>query len=133
MPDVFISYRREDTSGYAGRLYDQISVRFGAEHVFMDVTTIEPGSDFVEVIEQKVSACDALIALIGKTWLTSRDEQNRVRLGRSEDFVSVEITAALKRNVEGCSPSGRRRENATSTGTAGITAAISPAPGGRSQ
>jgi hypothetical protein len=100
MPDVFISYRREDTSGYAGRLYDQISARFGAEHVFMDVTTIEPGSDFVEVIEQKVSACDALIALIGKTWLTSRDEQNRVRLGRSEDFVSVEITAALKRNVE---------------------------------
>ena len=100
MPDVFISYRREDTSGYAGRLYDQISARFGAEHVFMDVTTIEPGSDFVEVIEQRVGACDALIALIGKNWLASKDEQNRVRLGRSEDFVSVEITAALKRNVE---------------------------------
>ena len=100
MPDVFISYRREDTSGYAGRLYDQISARFGAEHVFMDVTTIEPGSDFVEVIEQRVGACDALIALIGKNWLASKDEQNRVRLGRSGDFVSVEITAALKRNVE---------------------------------
>jgi hypothetical protein len=100
MPDVFISYRREDTSGYAGRLYDQISAHFGAEHVFMDVTTIEPGSDFVEVIEQRVGACDALIALIGKNWLTSKDEQNRVRLGRSGDFVSVEITAALKRNVE---------------------------------
>jgi TIR domain-containing protein len=100
MPDVFISYRREDTSGYAGRLYDQISAHFGAGHVFMDVTTIEPGSDFVEVIEQRVGACDALIALIGKNWLTSKDEQNRVRLGRSGDFVSVEITAALKRNVE---------------------------------
>jgi hypothetical protein len=100
MPDVFISYRREDTSGYAGRLYDQISARFGREHVFMDVTTIEPGNDFVEVIEQRVGACDALIALIGKNWLTSRDEQNRVRLGGSDDFVSVEISAALKRNVE---------------------------------
>ncbi len=100
MPDVFISYRRDDTSGYAGRLYDQISASFGAEHVFMDVATIEPGSDFVEVIEQRVGACDALIALIGKNWLASKDEQNRLRLGSSNDFVSVEITAALKRNVE---------------------------------
>jgi TIR domain len=100
MADVFISYRRDDTSGYAGRLYDQISAALGAEHVFMDVATIEPGSDFVKVIEQKVGACDALIALIGKNWLASKDEQNRLRLGSSNDFVSVEITAALKRNVE---------------------------------
>jgi hypothetical protein len=100
MPDVFISYRRDDTSGYAGRLYDQISAALGTEHVFMDVATIEPGSDFVEVIEQRVGACDALIALIGKNWLASKDEQNRLRLGSSNDFVSVEITAALKRNVE---------------------------------
>jgi len=100
MPDVFISYRRDDTSGYAGRLYDQISAAFGADHVFIDVATIEPGSDFVEVIEQRVSACDALIALIGKNWLASKDEQNRLRLGSSNDFVCVEIIAALKRNVE---------------------------------
>jgi hypothetical protein len=100
MPDVFISYRRDDTSGYAGRLYDQISATLGTEHVFMDVATIEPGSDFVEVIEQKVGACDALIALIGKNWLASKDEQNRLRLGSSNDFVSIEIIAALKRNVE---------------------------------
>jgi len=100
MPDVFISYRRDDTSGYAGRLYDQISASFGREHVFMDVATIEPGSDFVEVIEQRVGACDALIALIGKNWLAIKDEQNRARLGSSGDFVSVEITAALKRSIE---------------------------------
>src|SRR5215469_13329489 len=100
MPDIFISYRREDTIGYAGRLYDQLSAHFGREHVFMDVTAIEPGSDFVDTIEQKVGTCDALIALIGKNWLTVRDDQNRVRLGSQEDFVSVEVAAALKRNVE---------------------------------
>jgi TIR domain len=100
MPDIFISYRRDDTSGYAGRLYDQISAHFGAEHVFMDVAGIGPGSDFAEVIEQKVGTCDALIALIGKNWLNLKDDQNRPRLGNPEDFVSVEVLAALKRNVE---------------------------------
>ena len=100
MPDIFISYRRDDASGYAGRLYDQISAHFGDEHVFMDVADIEPGSDFVQVLEEKVGACDALIALIGKNWLSGKDDQNRPRLSDPEDFVSAEIAAALKRNVE---------------------------------
>jgi hypothetical protein len=100
VPDIFISYRREDTSGYAGRLYDQVSSYFGRDHVFMDVADLEPGSDFVETIEKKVSTCDALIALIGKNWLTIKDEQNTVRIRKPEDFVSVEIAAALKRSVE---------------------------------
>ena len=100
MPDIFISYRRDDTSGYAGRLYDQISQHVGADHVFMDVADIGPGSDFVQVIEKQVGTCDALIALIGKNWLTATDDQNRPRIGNSGDFVSVEILAALKRNVE---------------------------------
>ncbi len=100
MPDIFISYRRDDTSGYAGRLYDQISAHIGADHVFMDVADIGPGSDFVEVIEKQVGTCDALIALIGKNWLTVKDDQSRPRIGNSDDFVSIEILAALKRNVE---------------------------------
>ncbi len=100
MPDIFISYRREDSSGYAGRLYDQISSNFGREHVFMDVADLEPGSDFVDTIEKKVSSCDALVALIGKNWLTIKDEQGQVRLKKPGDFVSVEIATALKRNVE---------------------------------
>ena len=89
MPDIFISYRRDDTSGYAGRLYDQISQHVGADHVFMDVADIGPGSDFVEVIEKQVGTCDALVALIGTNWLTAKDNQDRPRLGNAGDFVSV--------------------------------------------
>jgi hypothetical protein len=100
MPDIFISYRRDDTSGYAGRIYDQISTHFGKDHVFMDVADLEPGADFVDTIEKKVGTCDALIALIGKNWLTIKDEENHVRLRQPGDFVSVEIAAALKRNIE---------------------------------
>jgi hypothetical protein len=100
MPDIFISYRRRDTSGYAGRLYDQLSAYFGRDHVFMDVVAIEPGADFVDTIDKKVGTCDTLIALIGKNWLTITDEQKRLRLGGQDDFVGVEVVAALKRNVQ---------------------------------
>ena len=100
MPNIFISYRRDDTSGYAGRLYDQITAHFGDEHVFMDVADIEPGADFVQVLQDKVGTCDALIALIGKNWLTCKNDENRPRLSDPRDFVSAEIAAALKRNVE---------------------------------
>ncbi|HEY4720350.1 MAG TPA: TIR domain-containing protein [Anaerolineae bacterium] len=52
MSGIFISYRREDSSGYAGRLYERLSRRFGRDRIFMDIATIEPGVDFVKDIEQ---------------------------------------------------------------------------------
>jgi hypothetical protein len=96
---IFISYRREDSSGWAGRLYDRLSQRFGGDNVFMDIDTIDPGLDFVEVIQQAVGSCDVLVALIGRHWLTSTDEQGQRRLENPEDFVRLEITAALERNI----------------------------------
>jgi len=65
MPRVLLSYRREDSAPYAGRLYDHLSEQFGRDNVFMDVTTIRPGQDFFTAIEQSVTACDALVAVIG--------------------------------------------------------------------
>jgi len=89
---VFISYRREDSAGYAGRLYDRLRSRF-PERVFMDVGEIEPGTDFVAAIEHGVGGCAALVALIGPGWL--RDG----RLQDPSDFVRMEIATALKRGV----------------------------------
>jgi TIR domain len=96
---VFISYRREDSRGVAGRIYDRLSDRLGSENVFFDVDNIAPGLDFVDVLTERVSVCDALVAVIGKDWLASADKTGRRRLDNSEDFVRVEIEAALKRGV----------------------------------
>jgi hypothetical protein len=96
---VFISYRREDTRGFAGRIYDRLSDRLGSENVFFDVDNIAPGLDFVEVLTERVAACDALVAVIGKDWLASADKTGHRRLDNAEDFVRVEIEAALKRGV----------------------------------
>jgi hypothetical protein len=96
---IFITYRREDASGHAGRLYDALAGRFGIENVFMDVDTIDPGSDFVEAIEQAVSQCDVLVALIGRSWLTARDPAGRRRLDNPADFVRLELERALDTGV----------------------------------
>ncbi|NBC21236.1 MAG: TIR domain-containing protein [Alphaproteobacteria bacterium] len=96
---IFISYRREDAAGAAGRLHDHLSARFGREAVFMDVDAIEPGVDFHEVLNQQVGACDVLIAVIGRDWLDAVDEDGQQRIADCDDFVQIEIAAALARNV----------------------------------
>jgi outer membrane murein-binding lipoprotein Lpp len=95
--NIFINYRREDSAGHAGRLYDALSSRFGDDHVFMDVDAIDPGEDFAEVVEQKVGSCDVLIALIGRSWVTTTDREGRRRLHKPHDWVRQEIQTALER------------------------------------
>jgi flagellar biosynthesis GTPase FlhF len=96
---IFISYRRVDTSYAAGRIYDRLVAKFGEDAIFMDVDTIEGGTDFIKVLEDAVQSCDVLIALIGKQWLTIKDKGGKLRLNNPEDFVRIEIATALKRNI----------------------------------
>lgn len=96
---IFISYRREDSMAYAGRLFDRLADRFGLEKIFMDIDTMKVGLDFVKQIEHAVQSCDVLIAVIGKTWLTIKDEEGNRRLDNPDDFVRVEIRAALERDI----------------------------------
>jgi tetratricopeptide (TPR) repeat protein len=95
---IFICYRREDTSGHAGRLFDRLVSHFGKDTVFMDIDTIEPGEDFVSVIENAVGSCDILIAIIGKHWLSRAGETSRF-LDNPNDFVRLEVATALARDI----------------------------------
>ncbi|MEP6606358.1 MAG: toll/interleukin-1 receptor domain-containing protein [Nitrosospira sp.] len=99
MGGIFISYRREDSQGEALHLFDKLRDRFGADSVFMDVTGIEPGTDFRKVIDSAVSSCDVLITLIGKKWLDSLDEASKRRIDNPKDFVRIETGAALRRDI----------------------------------
>ena len=98
MPGIFISYRREDSPGHAGRIFDRLRSRFGSDVVFMDVAAIEAGVDFVDVLHKAVGSCDALLAVIGPQWLSATQGGNR-RLDDPRDFVRIEIAGALERNV----------------------------------
>jgi hypothetical protein len=95
-PNIFINYRRDDTSGYSGRLYDALAARFGHESVFMDIDAIEPGEDFTQVVQRRVGSCDVLIALIGRQWLTTSDREGRPRLQKPNDWVRIELQTGLE-------------------------------------
>src|SRR3954462_10254967 len=94
---VFLSYRRDDSADAAGRLYDLLDGRYS--HVFMDVDTIKPGVDFERVVNEALDSCDVLIAVIGQRWLTIADGNGRRRLDKPEDYVRMEVAAALERDV----------------------------------
>ncbi len=95
MTNIFISYRRDDAGGHAGRLSDRLVARFGADRIFVDVDDIQPGQNFEQAIEQTLSRCDCLLAVVGPRWL----ESLRARAAKHEDFVRHEIAVALSRGM----------------------------------
>ena len=99
MSRIVISYRREDSAPYAGRLYDRLAADIGDDHVFIDIDTIPPGADFVDVIEAALGQADVLLAIIGERWLDATDDQGRRRLDNPMDFVRLEVGTALERNI----------------------------------
>jgi hypothetical protein len=96
---IFISYRRDDTEGEAGRLFDDLVRAFGEDSVFMDVAGINPGIDFRKAIDDNVATCGVLLALIGPQWATIADSAGQRRLENENDFVRLEIGSALQRDV----------------------------------
>jgi hypothetical protein len=96
---IFISYRRDDSEGESGRLYDDLVRAYGDSSVFMDVSGIQPGIDFREAIDDNVAACGVLLGVIGSTWATITGHDGIRRLDNPEDYVRLEIASALKRGI----------------------------------
>ncbi len=96
MPGVFISYRREDAGGWSTSLYNELVERFGAEKVFMDVSTIPAGVEFSDYIAEYLRDVDVLLAVIGRTWESIPDDQGRPRIQDPEDLLRQEIATALR-------------------------------------
>jgi hypothetical protein len=96
---IFISYRREDSGGQAGRISDRIKHEFGDSGLFIDVDGIPLGVDFVKRLIDEVASCDILLAVIGPGWLDIRNDKGERRLDGRSDYVRVEIRAALQRDI----------------------------------
>lgn len=96
MARIFINYRRQDSEGYVGRLYDHLSRHFDSDALFLDVDSIPPGVDFVEFLDEAVANCDVLLAVIGPGWTSAADDDGERRILREDDFVRIEIASALR-------------------------------------
>jgi SIR2-like domain/TIR domain len=94
-PDIFLNYRHSDAGGWARLLYDRLAARFGAENVFLDVVSQEPGLKRLESLRSRGSGTAAFIALIGPAWASIMNE----RAGSTEeDHVRTEIEQAFRRD-----------------------------------
>ncbi|MFI5453909.1 MAG: SUMF1/EgtB/PvdO family nonheme iron enzyme [Isosphaerales bacterium] len=97
MSKIFLSYRRQDSIGAAGRIYDRLLAHFGRDCVFMDIDSIPFGEDFREHIDSAVGQCDVVLAVIGTKWAGDTDAHRR--LDDARDFVRIELESALNRNL----------------------------------
>jgi hypothetical protein len=97
MGGIFISYRRNDSGPQVGRLREEQIRHFGANQVFRDRDSITPGERFPLRVERELSSCDALLAVIGSTWLSIQDDAGRRRLDDPDDYVHREIATVLAR------------------------------------
>lgn len=100
VPDgsVFISYRRGDSAGHTGRLYDGLSAALGDAAVFMDIDAIDPGVDFAQRIRQALTICRVALVVIGPRWISAAAPDGARRLDDPEDYLRMEIAAALRRD-----------------------------------
>jgi hypothetical protein len=98
MTRIFLNYRREDSRGSAGRIFDRLNSGLGKGTVFRDLEML-PGEDFVEKIESGVSSAKVLLVIIGKQWLTLVDQSGQRRIDEASDFVRLEIEMSMKRGI----------------------------------
>lgn len=97
VPRIFLSYRRDDAAGYAGRLEDALERRLGAGTAFRDLDDIAPGADFVREIRARLAQARAVVVIIGPRWLGEAGGARRI--DDPADFVRIEVQEALASGV----------------------------------
>ncbi|MEQ1696277.1 MAG: TIR domain-containing protein [Hyphomicrobiaceae bacterium] len=96
---IFVNYRRDDSAAHALNVAQYLERTFGARNVFLDIDRMRAGQNFPDVLQDKLSACRVMIAVIGPSWLTLATDDGTRRIDDPEDWVRLEIAHALKRNI----------------------------------
>lgn len=99
MTDIFLSYRRQDSASATGRLADRLEDHFGPARVFHDHESILAGEDFAEAIRRAINASTVVLAVIGRDWVDAKNADGTRRLDDPQDFVRLEIEAALEAGI----------------------------------
>ncbi len=94
-----MSYRRDDSAAWAGRLRDSLATRVGERSIFHDVSAVRAGEDFTAAIDRALSTSDVALIVIGPGWLTAADAKGVLRLTQPNDYVRAELASALARDL----------------------------------
>jgi len=93
VPNIFISYRRDDSSATAELLHDQLAAWFPRDRVFLDVQDIAPGEDWRRLLSERLAQYDVILVVIGPAW---RDALAERAADGNDDFVRWEVAEALR-------------------------------------
>lgn len=96
---IYVSYRRSDSLGFAGRISDRLAAHFGTENIFTDTDSIPPGADFRQTLNAEIGRCDVMLALMGHDWVSSVDSEGRRRVDNPGDFIRAELETALAQSL----------------------------------
>src|SRR5487761_1973625 len=99
MGKLFISYRRSETQDITARIHERLALRFGPESIFIDIDSIPLGYDFRQARRDAVDSSNVVLVIIGQQWLTITDDRDVRRLEDPNDFVRIEVEAALIRGI----------------------------------
>ena len=95
---IILSYRREDSAGVTGRIFDRLAQEFGTDRVFMDIDSMPAGVDFHDHLQEILENCGALVVVVGKSWRSQRKGQP-ARIMDPDDWVRIEVETALQRGI----------------------------------
>jgi hypothetical protein len=95
---IILSYRREDSAGVTGRIFDRLVQEFGTDRVFMDIDSMPAGVDFHDHLQEILADCGALVVVVGKSWRSQRKGQP-ARIMDPDDWVRIEVETALDRGI----------------------------------
>jgi hypothetical protein len=98
MPNIILSYRRDDTGAIAGRIFARLVGHYGVDQVFMDIDSIPFGLDFREHIQETLKRCHVLLAIVGARW-AAPNEKGSFRINEENDWVRIEVEAAPAKNI----------------------------------
>jgi TIR domain len=93
---IFLCYRRADDPGYVQAILARLERVIPPQDIFIDIESIKPGTDFVQMIESRLRSCAVLLAIIGQKWLQITNERGTRSLDDPDDWVRQEITTAMQ-------------------------------------
>ena len=96
---IFVNYRRDDSAAHALNIAQYLERKFGSRNVFIDVDRMRAGQKFADILEERLSSCNVMVAVIGPNWLDVRDDNGGRRLDNPLDWVRMEIERALARDI----------------------------------
>lgn len=96
MVKLFISYRRDDSSGETNRLAGVLKRHFGGANVILDTDNFLVGNDFRSEIMRHLKEADVVLVIMGKSWYSILSDRLAGSSGTEPDWVMREIEEAIK-------------------------------------